>query len=607
MQFPSNYGLAPMQIGPWNKPRANQPIPDYSKGLVSSPMERYAANVRGRDQARAMVQSITPITQLAPQAAQQFPYQAQTPWVGSNAYNNVSLPATALGPNQSMPAVRDRLANQFDPNSWRTMTSTPTEEQQRVNSLTAGVRSRNALASRGDAYSPVYGLGVQNQINAAYGARKDAQDAAYDARWNRAQQLQADTNAQFQAMGLNPQQARNDNAEIGAQYANYAANSRRAGVMPMDYRTWSDNGGASNPESAALKQAAFQNRMAQRGQPRQQVYNPLAAAMMSHFTGMPMALSTGPQSRDMMIENMAASGNPMAYGMRNQDVFQAGETARAGMEQYGLNSREVMAQQGQNYRTGMLDAGANYRAGLQFSPKPFGPEEGGQAIATLQSLHPDRVYREAVQSATDQLRGMQWTDEQIKSPDGQKYIRSQAERARQDAIQPYNAMVSMYSRGLPTGAVLPYSQATVPQPPSAGQAAGSGQASLEESLGLATPKAPDTQAPDKLSFAPATPYEVARILENNPDISPDMLEATLASEGKTVPPANTLQDIYTGYGLSNGAYDPSKAKTPEYRKRQGAVNSFFGKHYSRYGMKSPQEFQQSQRRPAPYVMTPLFY
>jgi len=633
---PYNPGQMPAPAKPasiYDISPAVQAVNQYQQGQVQAAMQP----------ARRPAPQMPTLAQTASAGAAKYPYQYQTPWGANPAYQNVQLPGTSMGPNQSVNGVRDRIASQYDPSSWRNATSTPTEQNKRFSDRLANIQARMQSHMSQDMNSPLAGrAGTLNNLAARELQQRQQADAMYDARRNEAVARQK-MNDYGLVQRANPGvygphnqqdvaqeagQIRGDLAKLTAQYNNYVRGARATGNA-MSFREFVSALGANgSPVAQNIKNitgaddASGTASMAQYGNPMaavqagrlqsqmdnkpRQTFNPYAANAVARYMGGPVILPTDPNARAQAVENYAMSGNPAAYGLQRQAVDEMGNNYRAGLEAQNQMNHIVAQQQVAQ----MNNAGANYRAGLQFQPRPMDAQSAMEMGAQLASMHPDNVGREAVKARLDEYKAMGYSPQQMQSPEVMKDLEATRQRAVAVAAPQYQSAVQIASPYLPQGAIQAYGlpqqagvvsqvkpnmtpgvQATQQGAASAASALQSNQAP-DVDYGIKPPPQADGR-PTVLDLQPATPDVVFRLLTQNPDMSPEMLEQSLAEQGMGMPDRGGLLGMYH--------LQPNELNaTPQQRKAYKSARDWIDRNSSRYGLPNHKDYAESFSGPYDY-------
>jgi hypothetical protein len=319
--------------------------------------QQYAARVSGlRESNRGLRNSLNNMQttqQLAQRGAEMSgAYVPQTPWAGSAVYGNVNPSGTVeYGPNQSTPAIRDRVANRYDPQSWYNATNSPGQIQEaqaataqsQLDAIRASNRDPYGSRANGQ-YSPVNGAGIIS-LAQQDAARKQAEMERFQA--SRAQQ-QANLEARAKQSGMSVDEQRAQDAITAtrnARYANYMRNSRAAGERPMSYGEWVAAGAEKGDRSSQLADQAMRERAAKVDEPRVARQNYQASAYLSRY-GVPVAMPSDPMQAAQWQQSMAMAGNPYAMSAYMKSMDEAGQNYRENLRQNGTGklTPEVEAQ-----------------------------------------------------------------------------------------------------------------------------------------------------------------------------------------------------------------------------------------------------------------------
>ncbi len=536
-------------------------------GVANSAQAEYNARLQAqRDRISEMNEPRSSPQELARRgAALQGQYRPQTPWANNSAYGNVQLPPTEYGPNQSVPQVRDRIADRFDPSSWAVSTRTPGEINQQIGQRTAGHLQRlrqsgfdPLLARGGYQRSPVNAEGIVGLPSAA--DERAQRDAAARQRFDQSMARQrADLEARAQANKISvDEQKRLDSTQRteGAKYTNYVRNSTRVGERPMSYGEWVAAGGSNNQESRALEQQAFRERserLAQRDAEREAnrgAPNYQRAMFMSRY-GVPMQMPNDPMVAQNWMQSMAMAGNPMAAGAYGQAVSQQGENLRNAQD----NATRAAGYQSQ------LEAN-KYTADRQLD---IARERNKSEVSPMdeKKMRDQEYVRSYLGEAINRARS---------AGGGQVDV----ERAEREALN------DLKRQGY---ALTPEQEARVGgRPPSYPQGAGFGQpgASPSAPAPAAPPASGDGQQQTASVADPEVRDNISRATPMNED-SFDALSAlgsSLASSGVTAPTREQLIEVSRGSALGNALSNKSKMSEmlQEYLRKQDAYSR---EHYDK--------------------------
>lgn len=397
VQQPGPYGLLSPQSNRQAYPQA--PLPRQGTGV---------AQARPVKPQQSVLPGISPMVELARRGAAMNP---RMPGPGANpVYNNVTAPDTVLGPNQSLPGVKDAVASVYDPKSWMVhsgmdpVTQRLLGNQPNVGDLTKQYR-RSPYDSTGGVGSPLSGMEAQFRQPSQYMAQQNAAMAADEAAYKAGAARIAARDA---TMPFDMNKARDGMAKISSLYALAKKNGDDSSFPDWVRSLYANNPEYASPEAAELIKQNYGIDPFE--PPTNQVANPLSgmltakeqslqrradrevnrdefnetrrrAALLSRY-----GLAAPGELGNRAMQIAAASGSPGATRIETERMREQGLVDRQGME--------AAARQRLQELTGQQIIGTQKLAGQQaadLSTQKFELEQQGLDNAFIRQQQIDAI------------------------------------------------------------------------------------------------------------------------------------------------------------------------------------------------------------------------